>query len=103
MVRLIATLLLLAGGSAALAHDHWINDKRLIDPVSGQWCCNKYDCAALPENGVAEVHGGYSVAETGEVIPYKRIIWRSEDGSWWRCRNLQTNATRCLIGPPPAN
>lgn len=88
---------------AAHAHDHWINAMRLHDPVSGAWCCDERDCAAVPAGGVAERSGGYLVVETGELIPYARVIWRSPDGAWWRCRNLATGATRCLIGPPPGS
>ena len=100
MVRLIAVLLVLFCSSLAVAHDHWISRNRMIDPQSGEWCCNHIDCAAVPAGGVHEVRGGYSVVETGETVPYARVIWRSQDGDWWRCRNLRTNATRCLIGPP---
>jgi hypothetical protein len=89
-------------GSFALAHDHWISQNRMTDPVSGEWCCNQIDCAALPKDGIGEVSGGYLVSETREVIPYTRIIWNSQDGRWWRCRNLSNNKTRCLIGPPPS-
>ena len=100
MRLLLIVLLGLLASSLAAAHDHWISANRMIDPLSGEWCCNHIDCAAVPAGGVNEVHGGYSVAETGETIPYQRVIWRSQDGAWWRCRNLRTNATRCLIGPP---
>jgi hypothetical protein len=101
MVRLIATLIFFFAALPACAHDSWISRNRLTDPASGQWCCNQIDCTAIPANGLREVTGGYSVAATGEIIPYGRVIWRSEDGEWWRCRNLQNNSTRCLIGPPP--
>jgi hypothetical protein len=85
----------------ALAHDSWISDRGLTDPVSGQWCCNQHDCA--PEQ-VREVGGGYLV-QTGEVIPFRRVIWKSQDGRWWRCRRYQdgNESTRCLIGPPPGS
>jgi hypothetical protein len=83
--------------------DSWISRNPLTDPVTGQWCCNHIDCAEVPPGGVREVSGGYLLAETTETIPYRRVIWRSHDGLWWRCRNLQTNATRCLIGPPPGS
>ena len=99
MVRMIATVILLLGISVAGAHDSWINRMRLTDPLSGQWCCNHIDCTSIP-GGVKEVSGGYSVFETGEFIPHERVLWRSQDGVWWRCRNLQNNSTRCLIGPP---
>jgi hypothetical protein len=98
MVRFVAVFLALFGSSFAIAHDHWVSQKRLVDPLSGQWCCNHIDCR---EEKVSEVAGGYRV-ETGEVIPYTRVIWASPEGTWVRCRNMQTNATRCLIGPPPS-
>jgi hypothetical protein len=88
--------------SAALAHDHgpgsWINNERIRDPVTGEWCCNLVDCREEPDN-VEPVTDGYRIISTGEVIPRERVIWRSP-GGWWRCRNLATGATRCLIGPP---
>ncbi len=102
MLRLITTLFVLLGVSFAMAHDHWISRARMTDPVSGEWCCNHIDCAEIPAGGVREGSGGYFIGETGETIPYQRIIWKSQDGSWWRCRNMSTNKTRCLIGPPPA-
>jgi len=100
MVRLLLVLCAFCASSFAVAHDHWISGNRMTDPQSGEWCCNHIDCAAVPAGGINEVYGGYSVNETGETIPYARVIWRSQDGTWWRCRNLRTNATRCLIGPP---
>jgi len=103
MLRLFATFFVLLGGSFATAHDSWISRNRLTDPASGEWCCNQFDCAEVPKNGLTESGTGYVVAETGEMIPYQRIIWKSQDGGWWRCRNMRTNATRCLIGPPPAS
>ena len=102
MTRLILVALVLLTGSFAFAHDTWISRNRMVDPQSGEWCCNHIDCAEVPKGGVGEVTGGYLIAETREVIPHTRIIWNSADGSWWRCRNMQSNATRCLIGPPPA-
>jgi hypothetical protein len=97
MVRFVAVLLALLCSSFAVAHESWISRNRLADPMSGQWCCNHIDCR---EETVKEVAGGYRV-ETGEIIPYTRVIWASPEGTWVRCRNMQTNATRCLIGPPP--
>jgi hypothetical protein len=81
---------------AVRAHESWISSSCLTDPSSGEWCCNHIDCR---EETVREIAGGYQV-ETGEIIPYSRVIWKSQDGAWWRCRNLGTNTTRCLIGPP---
>ena len=89
----------------AHGHDHgegsWINNQRLTDPVSGEWCCNIQDCREETDNIKAE-DGGYRVIDTGEFIPAKRVIWKSP-GGWWRCRYLageQAGKTRCLIGPP---
>ena len=74
----------------------WIGDRKLRDPTSGSWCCNEEDCRV---EAVREARDGVEV-EGGEVVPYSRVIWKSEDGAWWRCRDLDTNVTRCLIGPP---
>jgi hypothetical protein len=100
MVRLLMVVIVLLASSFAAAHESWISSNRLTDPQSGEWCCNHIDCAAVPAGGLSESSGGFLVGETGEVIPYHRVIWRSQDGTWWRCRNMRTNATRCLIGPP---
>ena len=106
MVRAIALLFVLLGVSVAAAHDFWISRQRLTDPLSGEWCCNHIDCAVVPAGGITEVANGYRVSETGEVIASTRIIWRSPDGMWMRCRYLsgdRAGKTRCLIGPPPAS
>jgi hypothetical protein len=88
--------------ASARAHDHgpgsWINNERLHDPVTGEWCCNTVDCREESDN-VEAVPEGYLIRSTGETIPRERVIWRSP-GGWWRCRNLPTGTTRCLIGPP---
>lgn len=104
LIGLAALVLTLAiAVVSACAHDSWISRNRLTDPVSGEWCCNRIDCAEVKVGGVRETQGGMLVAETKEVIPFARVIWKSQDGHWWRCRNLDTNATRCLIGPPPGS
>lgn len=100
MVRSMTVLILLFGAPMAAAHESWISGNNLTDPDTGAWCCNHVDCAALPNGGVKENTEGVFVAETSETIPHKRVIWKSQDGLWWRCRNMTTNATRCLIGPP---
>jgi hypothetical protein len=78
----------------------------LADPASGEWCCGEYDCHAVEHNGIRQVPGGFFVAASGETIPQARVIWRSPDGSWWRCLRDPLDArsaTRCLIGPPPGS
>lgn len=98
----IRLFLLLCLASAAIAHeDSWINQLQLFDPVSKLFCCGTNDCA---HTKVKEVAGGYLIEETGEVITKNRVIWKSPDGMWTRCRYLDgplKNQTRCLIGPPP--
>jgi hypothetical protein len=97
---IVAAIAALGGPSPAGAHDHWIARERLHDPVTGAWCCNEIDCAPVKDGGVREVAGGFAIVDTGEVFPRARVIWRSPDGNWWRCRNIADNSTRCLIGPP---
>ena len=105
MRSFIATLLLCASGGLALGHDHgpgsWINNQKITDPVTGEWCCDLNDCREEPDN-IREADGGYLIVSTGEIIDRKRVIWRSP-GGWWRCRYLhgeKAEQTRCLIGPP---
>ena len=105
MQRRLAAALAVCWCAPALAHDHgpgsWINNERLIDPVTGEWCCNTNDCREEPDN-VEAVPDGYRIRSTGEVIARDRVIWRSP-GGWWRCRYLSAERdgqTRCLIGPP---
>jgi hypothetical protein len=89
----------------AKAHDHWINDARLVDPFTKEWCCNEHDCELINAGGVSETSGdSYLISETGEIFPAMRVIWKSGDGRWWRCRYLggdKAGQTRCLIGPVP--
>lgn len=95
------TLAFLFVPSLVHAHDSWISRQRITDPASGEWCCNMNDCQ--PEQ-VREVRGGYST-QGGDVVPYSRVIPKSPDGQWWRCRYMggeKVGKTRCLIGPPPA-
>lgn len=100
----LALLALIA--SPALAHDHWINRQNLKDPTTGVLCCDHRDCHEIAHGGVREVvGGGYFVSETNEVIPERRVIWKSEDGLWWLCHWYKDGKkiVRCLIGPPPSN
>jgi len=98
----LAALLLL--GRDCAAHDHWINQQRLTDPLTGQWCCNEHDCEMLAEDGVQITAQGYVLTDTGEVIPFARAINKSPDGRYWRCHTIEDGVkrTRCLIVPPPS-
>lgn len=88
----------------ALAHDHadssgsWIGQQRMTDPRSGEFCCDQRDCFAE----LVSEFSDFIVVMTGEMIPTARVIWRSADGQWWRCRVWMNGEqkTRCLIGPP---
>lgn len=95
---LTVALLLLFSMSNSMAHDHWVSDSRLEDPFTGAWCCNLDDCK--PEQ-VKEVSNGYMTE--ADFVVKERVLWKSQDGRWWRCRDKSTNATRCLIGPPPGS
>lgn len=101
-LAIIALGVLLVIVTRSNAHDHgpgsWINEQRLTDPVTGQWCCSLIDCQEESDN-VQAVDGGFRIISTGEFIETKRVIWKSP-GGFWRCRNLGDNTTRCLIGPP---
>lgn len=117
-VAAVALVCLLASTAAASAHDHgagsWINRGQLKDPLTKHYCCNQQDCRRIPEGGLKEEGGGYHIKETGEIWPYSRVLWESQDGSWWRCAYMQHSpypfpgmahrmfSTRCLIGPPPS-
>lgn len=118
MAVAMAVALFLTVCARAPAHEsgpgYWISTNGLTDPLSGHSCCNKNDCEAVPPGGVAETTDGYLLAETGELIEKERVIWKSQDGQWWRCRYLSdrwvrnsdgrvfnSGETRCLIGPPP--
>jgi hypothetical protein len=106
--RATTSTLLLAGLAAAgpaFAHDLWIAEKGYRDPVTGSHCCGVADCEALPDGSVVETRGGYSVAFTGEVIPFNRVL-PSADSRFWRCRFLdgpKAGRTRCLFAPGPGS
>lgn len=106
LVAWIVTILIcIAWVSYALAHTDgpgaWINQQRLTDPITKEWCCNLQDCRDETSN-IEETQDGFLVKSTGEVIPEARVIWRAPPGEWWRCRYLagpNEGKTRCLIGP----
>jgi hypothetical protein len=41
--------------------EQWINDAKLVDPVSKALCCGPSDCTALAVGSVERVLGGYKV------------------------------------------
>lgn len=104
---IIAALFVLS--RSALPHEHskdgaWIGKANLHDPKSGDWCCNENDCDPVPADGLAEEFGGYRIKVSGELWPDDRVLWKTPDGRWWRCRHTfgeKIGLTRCLLGPPP--
>ena len=93
-----AALMTLVLAPAAAAHDIWINKERRINPA-GEWCCNTFDCAAIPEEKIKVTPRGY-VLENGEMIPHSNAAM-SGDGQYWQCRRPD-KSTRCFFFPPPA-
>ena len=47
-------------GSAALAHDTWINRGSYKNPA-GEWCCGAEDCGVVSRDAVKAGTGGYSL------------------------------------------
>lgn len=110
-MRALVALLWLLASSQALAHDtgagSWINLNKLRDPLTKHHCCDRRDCIQVSAEGLREQTGGYHITETGELWPYSRVLWESQDGQWWRCVYMANQSpihrrgqTRCLIGPP---
>ena len=92
-----AALLSLVLVSEAGAHDIWINKERRTN-AAGEWCCNTFDCAAIPEERIKVTPRGY-VLESGEEIPHSNAAM-SGDGQYWQCRRPD-KSTRCFFFPPP--
>jgi hypothetical protein len=93
-----AALVSLVLGSGASAHDIWINKERRTN-AAGEWCCNTYDCAVVPEERIRITQRGY-LLENGEMIPYQNAAM-SGDGQYWHCRRPD-KTTRCFFFPPPS-
>ncbi len=121
LMRSLLILLLTSCGSAALAHDIWINRGSYKNPA-GEWCCGAEDCGVVSPQAVHVINGGYSVVGTvtygeaitgnkldgptkhdqvNEVIPYSRAL-PSPDGAYWRCKRPD-GSPRCFFAPPPGS
>ncbi len=108
-------------GSAALAHDIWINHGSYKNPA-GEWCCGAEDCGVVSPKAVHAMTGGYSIVGTvtygeaitgnaadgptvtqqvNESIPYSQAL-PSPDGAYWRCKRPD-GAMRCFFAPPPGS
>lgn len=121
LTRSLISLVLTVCGSAAYAHDIWINRGSFKNPA-GEWCCGAEDCGVVSPKAVHAVRGGYSVAGTvtygeavtgnshdgptthdnvNEVIPYSQAL-PSPDGAYWRCKRPD-GTPRCFFAPPPGS
>jgi hypothetical protein len=72
---IVGALILLALGSAASAHDIWINKERRTN-AAGEWCCNTFDCAVVPEEKIRITPRGY-VLDSGETIGIQTLRCRA--------------------------
>jgi hypothetical protein len=79
----------------ALAHDHWINNGKYLDPATGVHCCSPDlphgDCKVIEVTDIAFNSDG-TVTAHGFTFR-KDQIHNSEDAHWWRC------GPRCIFRP----
>ena len=91
--------------------EQWINDAKLVDPVSKTLCCGPSDCTALAAGSVERVQGGYKV-NTGSWPGYDPLFVKwdhalpfSPDGNYHICIGYDESLipnVRCFIVPPNA-
>ena len=91
--------------------EQWINDAKLVDPVSKALCCGPSDCTALAVGSVERVQGGYKV-NTGSWPGYDPLFVKwdhalpfSPDGNYHICIGYDESLipnVRCFIVPPNA-
>ena len=89
--------------------EQWINDAKLVDPVSRVFCCGPTDCSVLAPGSVERVQGGYKV-NTGRwagydpfFVEWDRALPFSPDGNYHICitsDEIHIPNLRCLIVPP---
>jgi hypothetical protein len=91
--------------------EQWINDAKLVDPVSKTLCCGPSDCTALAAGSVERVQGGYKV-NTGSwpghdplFVKWDHALPFSPDGNYHICIGYDESLipnVRCFIVPPNA-
>ena len=87
--------------------EQWINDAKLVDPVSKAICCGPTDCSVLAPGSVERVNGGYKV-NTGYdpiFVGWDRALPFSPDGNYHICIGYDESLipnVRCFITPPSA-
>jgi len=94
----LVALVLLAVGSPAFTHDHWISKGAYRNPA-GEWCCGAGDCFSISGETVTVSAAGYVLRELNEVVPYTEAQ-PSPDGAYWRCKRPD-GTRRCFFAPPP--
>jgi len=94
---LIAGACLFGAASAGFAHDSWISRGQFRNPETGEWCCGKHDCFAIPASMVRIGATGYELPYLGETIPYGKVL-PSADGQFWRCHRPD-GTRRCFFAP----
>ncbi len=101
-MRSALAILLILCGSAAFAHDMWINRGAFKNPA-GEWCCGAEDCGVVSPKAVHATSGGYSVAGTvtyGQAITGNVARRSNHAGPCQRGHPLQPGAPvagRCLL------
>jgi len=93
--------------------EQWINDAKLVDPVTRALCCGPTDCNVLAPGSVERVQGGYKVS-TGWwkgydpfFVEWDRALPFSPDGNYHICIGYDGEydsvpKVRCFIVPPSA-
>ena len=64
------------------------------------WCCGPQDCEPVPGRVSFDGRAWRVRGLTGSKAPGDRgFYWGAPDRQPWACRDLATNALRCLILP----
>ncbi len=107
----------------SLAHDSWISENGLENPITHEWCCGRGDCGIVmptpkPTDAGWAIHGDEIIDISGrrirvdEIVPYTEVS-PSPDGYFWRCHTVESKnydvhghadyvdgKRRCFFAPP---
>ena len=96
LVRSLLVFTLSLIGSAAFAHDSWINSGGFKN-AGGEWCCGDYDCKSYKTAATAA--NGWMV--DGELVPFDEAMpVPPPDGQVTVCRRPD-GTRRCVFGLKP--
>jgi hypothetical protein len=111
-MRVLLALALTLICTAVFSHgsEQWINDAKLVDPVTKGFCCGPTDCTVLAPGSVERVEGGYKVnASRWSADPFfvewNRALPFSPDANYHICVTVDESlipVVRCFIVPPSA-